>query len=402
MAEKAVLAYSGGLDTSVAIKWIKEKYGYDIVTFTVDIGNVANMEAIRQKALDVGAVDAVVADAREQFVSDFVWPSLKADALYEGEYSMATAIGRPLIAQLLVNVAREKGAVAVAHGCTGKGNDQVRLDVGIGTLGPDLKIIAPAREWGMTREELIRYAEENSIPIPVTRKSPYSIDENLWGRSIETGVLENPWVEPPADVYAWTRDPDKTPATARYIEIEFERGVPVALDGARMGGVKLIEALHSIAGEYGVGRVDHVENRLVGIKSREIYEAPAATVLLKAHAALQNLVLTKDQLRFKSLAAQQYSDLIYNGLWFGGLRHNLAAYVNDTQEYVSGVVRLKLHRGSCSVVGRKSPYSLYDISLATYDKGDTFKQSDSLGFIQIWGLPVRLQARAQRGIIGAD
>jgi len=402
MADKAVLAYSGGLDTSVAIKWIKEKYGYDIVTFTVDIGNVANMDAIRQKALDVGAVDAVVADAREQFVSDFVFPSLKADALYEGEYSLATAIGRPLIAQLLVKVAREKGAVAVAHGCTGKGNDQVRLDVGIGTLGPELKIIAPAREWGMTRDELIRYAEENSIPIPVTRKSPYSVDENLWGRSIETGVLEDPWTEPPADVYAWTRDPDKTPAAPQYVEIEFEKGVPVGLDGARMTGVKLIETLHAIAGEHGVGRVDHVENRLVGIKSREIYEAPAATVLLKAHAALQNLVLTKDQLRFKALVAGQYSDLIYNGLWFGGLRHNLAAYVNDTQEYVTGVVRLKLHRGNCTVVGRKSPHSLYDVSLATYDKGDTFNQSDSLGFIQLWGLPVRIQARAQRKIIGAD
>jgi argininosuccinate synthase len=402
MAERAVLAYSGGLDTSVAIKWIKEKYGYDVVTFTVDIGNVANMDAIRQKALNVGAVDAVVADAREQFISDFVWPSLKADAVYEGEYSLATAIGRPLIAQLLVKVAREKGAVAVAHGCTGKGNDQVRLDVGIGTLGPGLKIIAPAREWGMTREELIRYADENSIPIPVTKKSPYSIDENLWGRSIETGVLEDPWVEPPADVYAWTRDPDKAPPSPRYIEVEFEKGIPVGLDGTRMGGVKLVETLHALAGEYGVGRVDHVENRLVGIKSREIYEAPAATVLLKAHAALQNLVLTKDQLRFKALVATQYADLIYNGLWFGGLRHNLAAYVNDTQEYVTGVVRLKLHRGVCSVVGRKSPHSLYDVSLATYDKGDTFNQSDSPGFIRLWGLPVRIQARAQRKIIGAD
>ena len=400
MADKAVLAYSGGLDTSVAIKWIKEKYGYDVVTFTVDIGNVANMDAIRQKAFDVGAVDAVVADAREQFMSDFVWPSLKADALYEGEYPLATAIGRPLIAQLLVQVAREKGAVAVAHGCTGKGNDQVRLDVGIGTLGPGLKIIAPAREWGMTREELIHYAEENSIPIPVTRKSPYSIDENLWGRSIETGVLEDPWTEPPADVYAWTRDPDKTPASPRYVEIEFEQGIPVGLDGTRMSGVKLVETLHALAGEYGVGRVDHVENRLVGIKSREIYEAPAATVLLKAHAALQDLVLTKDQLRFKALVATQYADLIYNGLWFGGLRHNLAAYVDDTQEYVSGTVRLKLNRGTCTVVGRKSPNSLYDVSLATYDKGDTFNQSDSPGFIRLWGLPARIQARAQKGVIG--
>jgi len=402
MAEKAVLAYSGGLDTSVAVKWIKEKYGYDVITFTVDIGNVANLEAIRQKALNVGAVDAVVADAREEFIADFVWPSLKADALYEGEYSLATAIGRPLIAKLLVKVAHEKGAVAVAHGCTGKGNDQVRLDVGIGTLGPDLKIIAPAREWGMTREELIRYADENSIPIPVTRKSPYSIDENLWGRSIETGVLEDPWTEPPADVYAWTRDPEKAPANPRHVEIEFERGIPVGVDGARMGGVKLVELLHAVAGEHGVGRVDHVENRLVGIKSREIYEAPAATVLLKAHAALQNLVLTKDQLRFKSYVASQYADLIYNGLWFSGLRHNLTAYVDDTQEYVTGIVRFKLHRGTCAVVGRKSAHSLYDVSLATYAKGDTFNQMDSPGFIRLWGLPARNQARAQRKIVGAD
>ncbi len=402
MADRAVLAYSGGLDTSVAVKWIKEKYGYDVVTFTVDIGNVANLEAIRQKALDVGAVDAVVADAREQFVNDFVYPSLKADAIYEGEYPLATAIGRPLIAQLLVKVARETGAVAVAHGCTGKGNDQVRLDVGIGTLGPDLKIIAPAREWGMTREELIGYADEHSISVPVTKKSPYSIDENLWGRSIETGVLEDPWTEPPADVYAWTSDPATTPDAPEYIEVEFEKGIPVKLNGVALEGVQLIERIHATAGQHGIGRVDHIENRLVGIKSREIYEAPAATVLLKAHAALQNLVLTKDQLRFKQLVASQYADLIYNGLWFGGLRHNLAAYVDDTQEYVSGAVRLKLHKGNCSVVGRKSPFSLYDLSLATYDKGDAFDQADSPGFIRLWGLPVRLQARQQRGAIGAD
>jgi len=402
MAEKAVLAYSGGLDTSVAVKWIKEKYGYDVVTFTLDIGNVPNLEAIRQKALKAGAVDAVIADVREEFVTDFVFPSLKADAVYEGEYPLATAIGRPLIAKLLVEVARQKGAVAVAHGCTGKGNDQVRLDVGVGTLAPELKIIAPAREWGMTREQLIKYAESASIPVPVTKKSPYSIDENLWGRSIETGVLEDPWREPPADVYLWTRDPAEASAKPTYVEIEFERGIPVAIDGTRMGGVDLVTALHTVAGENGVGRVDRVENRLVGIKSREIYEAPAATVLLKAHAALQDLVLTKDQLRFKSMVATTYADLIYNGLWFSGLRHNLAAFVDSTQEYVSGTVRVKLFKGTCTVVGRKSPYSLYDFSLATYDKGDTFNQADSPGFIRLWGLPSRLQARAQKGALGED
>jgi argininosuccinate synthase len=402
MTERAVLAYSGGLDTSVAVKWLKERYGYDVVTFTVDIGNVPNLDAIRQKALKAGAVDAVVTDAREEFLSDFVFPSLKADAVYEGEYTLATAIGRPLIAKLLVEVARQKGAVAVAHGCTGKGNDQVRLDVGVGTLAPELKIIAPAREWGMTREELMRYAEANSIPVPTTKKSPYSIDENLWGRSIETGVLEDPWREPPADVYLWTRDPADTPAKAAYVEIEFEQGVPVAVDGKRMGAIDLVTAVHALAGEHGVGRVDHVENRLVGIKSREIYEAPAATVLLKAHAALQNLVLTKDQLRFKSMVATRYADLIYNGLWFSGLRHNLVAFVESTQEYVNGTVRVKLFKGTCTVVGRKSPHSLYDISLATYEKGDTFNQADSPGFIRLWGLPSRLQARAQEGILSED
>jgi len=395
MADKAVLAYSGGLDTSVAVKWIRERYDLDVVTFTVDIGNVPNMEAIRQKALDLGAVDAVVADAREEFITDFVFPSLKADAVYEGEYSLATAIGRPLIAKLLVQVAREKGAVAVAHGCTGKGNDQVRLDVGVGTLAPELRIIAPAREWGLTREELITYANKHSIPVPVTKKSPYSIDENLWGRSIETGVLEDPWNEPPADVYLWTKDPSKAPDTPEYVEVEFKGGVPVAVDGARMSGVKLVETLHAIAGEHGVGRVDHVENRLVGIKSREIYEAPAATVLLKAHAALQYLVMTKDQLRFKAHVAGTYSDIIYNGLWFGGLRRNLAAFVDSTQEFVTGTVRMKLFKGNCTVVGRKSPFSLYDFGLATYDKGDTFDQSDSPGFIRLWGLPNRIQARVQ-------
>ena len=395
MADKAVLAYSGGLDTSVAVKWIQERYGFDIVTFTVDIGNVPNMEAIRQKALNSGAVAAVVADAREEFMTDFVFPSLKADAIYEGEYSLATAIGRPLIAKLLVQVAREHGAVAVAHGCTGKGNDQVRLDVGIGTLAPDLRIIGPAREWGMTREELIQYADAHSIPVPVTKKSPYSIDENLWGRSIECGVLENPWNEPPADVYLWTKDPADAPSVPHYVEIGFDKGIPVSVDGVAMEPVALVQALHTIAGENGVGRVDHVENRLVGIKSREIYEAPAATVLLKAHAALQSLVMAKDQLRFKALVAANYADLIYNGLWFGGLRRNLAAYVNSTQEYVTGEVRVKLFKGTCTVVGRKSPYSLYDLGLATYDTGDTFDQADSPGFIRLWGLPSRLQAKIQ-------
>ncbi len=395
MAERALLAYSGGLDTSVAVRWIRETYGYDVVTLTVDIGNVSNLDAVRQKALSVGAVEAIVVDAREEFMHDFVFPSLKANALYEGEYPLATAIGRPLIAKLMVQAARQSGAVAVAHGCTGKGNDQVRLDVGVGTLAPELKIIAPAREWGMTREELIEYAVQHSIPIPVTKKSPYSIDENLWGRSIEAGVLEDPWNEPPSDVYLWTRDPSDTPANPHYVEIGFEKGIPMSLDGRHMDSVTLVDALHTLAGEHGVGRIDHVEDRLVGIKSREIYEAPAATVLLKAHAALEFLVLTKDQLRFKSYVASRYAELIYEGLWFSGLRQNLAAFVDSTQEYVTGTVRVKLFKGNCTVVGRTSPYSLYDLGLATYAKGDTFNQADSPGFIRLWGLPSRIQAQAQ-------
>ncbi len=392
---KVVLAYSGGVDTSVAISWLKEKYGMDVITFTVDIGNVADMESIRQKALTLGAIKAVVADASETFVNSFVFPALQADAVYEGQYPLATALGRPLIAQLQVDIARKEGATAIAHGCTGKGNDQVRFDVCTAALAPELKVIAPAREWSMTREETIAYALEHNIPIPITKSSPYSIDENLWGRSIECGVLEDPWNEPPRDTYLWVKALEETPGEPAYLEIAFAKGIPTSLDGKKMNGVDLIQKIHQLAGEHGVGRVDHVENRLVGIKSREIYEAPAATVLLKAHQALEDLVMTKDQLRFKDKVSVEYADLIYNGLWFGGLRQDLAAYVESSQRYVTGVVRLKLFKGNCIVVGRKSPFSLYDFSLATYDKGDTFDQSDSPGFIHLWGLPVRTQAKAQ-------
>ncbi|MEA3253707.1 MAG: argininosuccinate synthase [Chloroflexota bacterium] len=392
---KVVLAYSGGVDTSVAISWLKEKYGMDVITFTVDIGNVADMESIRQKALTLGAIKAVVADASESFVNSFVFPALQADAVYEGQYPLATALGRPLIAQLQVDIAKKEGATAIAHGCTGKGNDQVRFDVCTAALAPELKVIAPAREWSMTREETIAYALEHNIPIPITKSSPYSIDENLWGRSIECGVLEDPWNEPPRDTYLWVKVLEETPGEPAYLEIAFEKGIPTSLDGKKMDGVNLIQRIHQLAGEHGVGRVDHVENRLVGIKSREIYEAPAATVLLKAHQALEDLVMTKDQLRFKDKVSVEYADLIYNGLWFGGLRQNLAAYVESSQRYVTGVVRLKLFKGNCVVVGRKSPFSLYNFGLATYDKGDTFDQSDSPGFIHLWGLPVRTQAKAQ-------
>jgi len=395
MTDKIILAYSGGLDTSVAIVWLKEKYNADVITFTVDIGNVANLEAIRQKALKVGAIKAFVADARETFINSFVFPALQAGITYEGQYPLATALGRPLIAQLLVERAKEEGATAVAHGCTGKGNDQVRLDVGVAALAPELKVIAPAREWDMTREQTIAYAKNHNIPVAVTVANPYSIDENLWGRSIECGVLEDPWNEPPEDIFIWTKSIKETPEYPVYVEIGFDKGIPVSLDGKKMDGLTLIQQLHDLAGEHGVGRIDMVENRLVGIKSREIYEAPAAIVLLKAHQALEDLALTKDQLRFKARVANEYSDLVYNGLWFGGLRQDLAAYVKSTQRYVTGTVRVKLYKGSCLIVGRKSPYSLYDYSLATYDKGDVFDQKDSPGFIHLWGLPTKTQAKAQ-------
>jgi len=393
---KVVLAYSGGLDTSVAIKWIKERYGLDVVAMSVDIGMEKDYSSIRERALKIGAIKAVVVDAREMFVRDFVFPALKAGALYEGEYPLATALARPLITKLLVDIAHQEGAEAIAHGCTGKGNDQVRFDVSAAALDPNLKIIAPAREWGMTREEEIAYAQKRGVPIPVTVKSPYSVDENLWGRSIECGVLEDPWAEPPEDVFKYTRHPNEAPNDPAYIEIGFEQGIPVSLDGKRMDGVALIDRVAEIAGEHGVGRIDHLENRLVGIKSREVYEAPAAVVLLKAHRALEAMTLTRDQSRFKELVAQTYADLIYNGLWFSSIREDLAAYVDSSQRFVTGSIRMRLLRGTATVVGRRSPYSLYDLNLATYDKGDVFDQSASPGFIHIWGLPMRIQARTQR------
>jgi len=395
VSDKVVLAYSGGLDTSVAIRWLKERYNLDVIALNVDVGNERDFSAVRKKALNIGAVKALVEDAKKTFVNYFIFPALQADALYEGQYPLATALARPLMAKLLVDTALKEKASAVAHGCTGKGNDQVRFDVSIGVLAPNLKIIAPAREWGMTREETIKYAQRCGIPVPVTVASPYSIDENLWGRSIECGVLEDPWVEPPPDVFIWTRSPADAPDKPGYVEIGFEQGIPITLDGQEMDGVSLIQRLNQLAGEHGVGRIDHLENRLVGIKSREIYEAPAATVLLQAHLALEAMTLSKEQLRFKQKVAVEYADLIYNGLWFSSLHQDLAAYVRSTQRYVTGTVRLKLFKGSCRVVGRKSPKSLYSYGLATYDKGDQFDQSASPGFIHIWGLPVRTQAQAQ-------
>ena len=395
MSDKVVLAYSGGLDTSVAIRWLKERYDLDVIALNVDVGNERDFSAVRQKALDIGAVKALVTDAKGLFVKFFVFPALQADAVYEGQYPLATALARPLMAKLLVDTALEEGASAVAHGCTGKGNDQVRFEVSISALAPSLKIIAPAREWGMTREESINYAQRYGIPVPATAASPYSIDENLWGRSIECGVLEDPWVEPPEEVFAWTSSPGDAPNVPGYVEIGFEQGIPVTIDGQEMDGVSLIQRVNELAGKHGVGRIDILENRLVGIKSREIYEAPAATVLLQAHQALEAMTLSKNQLRFKQKVAAECADLIYNGLWFSSLHQDLAAYVKSSQRYVTGTVRLKLFKGGCQVVGRKSPRSLYSYGLATYDKGDEFDQSASPGFIHIWGLPLRTQAQVQ-------
>jgi argininosuccinate synthase len=390
-----VLAYSGGLDTSVAIKWLAHEYGFDVVALTVDVGNERDFSEVRQKALDVGAVKALVVDAKEIFVKHFIFPALQADAIYEGQYSLATALSRPLIAKLMVDVARREEASAVAHGCTGKGNDQVRFEVSVNALAPELVIIAPAREWKMDREQTISYAQQNGIPVPVTTASPYSIDENLWGKSIECGVLEDPWIEPPKDVFTWTKSPEEAPDTPAYVEVGFDGGIPVTLDGKETEGINLIRQLNELAGEHGVGRVDHVENRLVGIKSREIYEAPAATILLQAHQALQALTLSKEQIRFKQRVAIEYADLIYNGLWFTSFHEDLTASIKSSQRCVTGIVRLKLFKGSCSVVGRESPFSLYSYGLATYDKADAFDQTASTGFIHIWGLPVRIQAQVQ-------
>jgi argininosuccinate synthase len=393
--DKVILAYSGGLDTSVMVPWIGEKYNLDVIAFTVDLGQGEDIERIRQKALKTGAVDAVAVDARNLFVDCFVFPALMAGAVYEGKYPLATALGRPLIAKLMVDTAREHNARAVAHGCTGKGNDQVRFDVTFHTLAPDLKIIAPVREWKMTRDEEIKFAAKHNIPVEATKESPYSVDLNLWGRSCEAGVLEDPWDEPPADAFAWTVDPVKAHNEPEYIEIEIEHGRPVALGGERMDGVPLIQRLNELGGKHGVGRIDHVENRLVGIKSRELYEAPAGVILHAAHRELESLCLSKQAMRFKTIVAQEYADLIYNGLWFSAFHQDLFQFVLSSQRFVSGHVRVKLFKGSATVVGRKSEHSLYSKKLATYDTGDQFDHDAAKGFIQLWGLSQQIQAKQQ-------
>jgi argininosuccinate synthase len=396
--KKVVLAYSGGLDTSVIIPWLGENHGYDVVAFIADLGQEEDLAAIRAKALKTGAVKAIVRDLRREFAAQYVLPALQAGARYEGKYLMATALGRPLIAKHLCDVAAAEGAEAVAHGSTGKGNDQVRFDVSVMALAPHLKIVAPVREWDFTsRDQEIEYAAARGIPVPVTKKKPYSLDKNLWGISIECGVLEDPWVAPPEDIYSLTTLPREAPARAEEVVIGFERGVPVSLDGKRKDLVPLIVELNRRGGRHGVGVTDLVENRLVGIKSREVYEAPGGTILHAAHRELESLVLDREMLHTKQTLVTRYAELVYYGWWFSPLREALDAFVAVSQRHVTGEVRLSLYKGSCRPLARRSPFSLYDRELATYEAGDTFDHKAGAAFTQLWGLPLKIQGRvAQR------
>jgi argininosuccinate synthase len=394
--KKIVLAYSGGLDTSVAISWLREKYNAEIIAVTLDLGQGRELNQIRERAMSTGAIRCHVLDVRDEFARDYILPALQADALYEERYPLATALSRPLIAKKLVDIAHMENATAMAHGCTGKGNDQVRIDVSARAIDPAITVIAPAREWGMTRPEEIAYARARNVSVPTTVTSPFSTDQNLWGRSIECGVLEDPWTEPPDDIYRLTKAPAEAPAAPAYVEVEWQDGVPTAVNGIEMPLVELIDSLETIAGVHGVGRIDMVENRLVGIKSREIYEAPAALVLHQAHRELEGLVVPRDLQRLKQRLSQEYADIVYNGLWFSPTRSAIDAFVQNIQPRVTGTIRLKLYKGDCRVVGRKSPFALYDRGLATYDTGDTFDHTAAEGFIKIWGLPVETAANNAR------
>jgi argininosuccinate synthase len=390
--KKIILAYSGGLDTSIAIKWLKENYCEEVVTVAVDVGQESDLGFVKEKALKVGASKSYVVDAREEFAREYVLPGLQAGAVYEEHYPLATAYSRPLISKILVDFAKKEQAQAIAHGCTGKGNDQVRFEVSTAALDPNLQVIAPAREWGFTREEEIEYAKKYNIPVPVDVDNPYSVDQNLWGRSCECGVLENPWVEPPEEAYEWTIKTEDAPNQPTYLEIYFEKGVPLSVNEENISLSTLISKLNKVGGENGIGRVDMVENRLVGIKSREIYECPGATILLKAYGALESLVLPGDLAHFKQIISQKYAELTYNGLWFSALKEALDGFVGVIKEKINGTVKIKLIKGQCIVVGRKSKNSLYDFNLATYDEGDTFNQDFAKGFIQLWGLPSKVYA----------
>ena len=393
MAKRLVLAYSGGLDTSVAIHWLTQR-GYEVVATTIDVGEAKDTSVLTQRAMAAGAVDVRVIDLKEEFAQGYLWPALQANALYQGRYPLATALARPLLAKALCGVADETGAQAIAHGSTGKGNDQVRFDVAIATLRPGTEIVAPAREWGLTRADEIAYAAEFGIPVQATLDAPFSVDANLWGRSVEGGVLEDPWNEPPEACYEWTANPDT--AEVKEVTVAFESGLPVAIDGVTLGPVPLIAEAHAVAGAAGVGRIDLMEDRLVGIKSREIYEAPAAALLVAAHQELEFLTLPRELLQHKAGIEQTFAQTVYNGLWFTPLREALQAYVTSTQAAVTGEVRLRLAHGKVTVVGRKSPYSVYSHDLATYDKGDLFDHTAAVGFIALYGLQSQAYAQAQK------
>ena len=388
---KYVLAYSGGLDTSVMLKWLQLEHEAEVVTVTADLGQQNELNGVGSKALVCGASNSYVEDLRTEFVEEYIWPTFKAGALYQNVYPMATAIGRPLIAKKLVEIARAESADAIVHGCSGKGNDQVRFEVAIGALAPDLECIAPLRTWDLkTREQEMEWATRHGVPVSATKKSPYSIDENLWGVSIECGDLEDPWAEPPSDCWQITADPRTAPGNAETVTIDFEGGIPVALDGETMSGVALITTLNSMAARHGIGRIDMVEDRVVGIKSREVYEAPAATVLHGARTSLEQLTLDRETLRLKSSLGQELARLTYDGMWFSPLRSSISAFVDQACHTVSGTVRIRMHRGNCTVMGRKAAKSLYNIGMATYSDGDQFSHESAAGFVKIFGLGTRI------------
>ncbi|MGY3704834.1 argininosuccinate synthase [Vagococcus martis] len=388
--EKVVLAYSGGLDTSVAISWLKKDY--DVVAVCLDVGEGKDLDFIKEKALTVGAIESYVIDVREEFATGFVLPALQAHAYYEQKYPLVSALSRPLISKKLVELAHQVDATVIAHGCTGKGNDQVRFEVAIASLDPKLKVIAPVREWKWSREEEINYAKENGVPVPADLDNPYSVDQNLWGRANECGVLENPWNEAPEEAYALTVSPENAPVTPEYVDITFEQGVPVSINGKKYSLAELIQELNVLAGKHGVGRIDHVENRLVGIKSREIYECPGAITLLTTHKEIEDLTLVREVSHFKPILENELSNLIYNALWFNPATQAILAYIKETQKVVNGTAKVKLYKGNATVVARKSPNSLYDENLATYTSADTFDQDAAIGFIKLWGLPTKVNA----------
>lgn len=393
---KVVLAYSGGLDTSVCVKYLQEEYDYDVIALGLEIGEGKDLESLKEKALEVGAVKAVIIDAKELLAEEYLLPALQANSLYEGKYPLSSALSRPLISKLLVEVAEQEGAVAVAHGCTGKGNDQVRFEVSIQALNPDLEVIAPVREWGMNREEEIEYAKEKGIKVPVNVEKPYSIDANIWGRACEAGVLENTWAEAPEEAFDWTASIADAPDEPEYVEIAFENGKPTALNGVSKSFVDIIRELNVTAGKHGVGRIDHIENRLVGIKAREVYENPGALALINAHKELEFLTLPKEVSQFKTTIEQKFTQLIYDGLWYSPLKNALYAFISETQEKVNGKVKLKLWKGTHTVVARYSDNSLYNEELATYSKNDAFDHNAALGFIKLWGLSTKTYSQVNQ------